>query len=41
MWVENGRKFSSLQESQTRLVVAEIQARDRLLSAPAAGNDLA
>jgi hypothetical protein len=24
MWIENGRKFSSLQENQTRLVVAEI-----------------
>jgi hypothetical protein len=23
MWVENGRKFSGLQENETRLVVAE------------------
>jgi hypothetical protein len=44
MWVENGRKFSGLQESQTRLVVAENpgfadRVRAASWSAPAAGND--
>jgi hypothetical protein len=37
MWIENGRKFSGLQESQTRLVVAEnfqICGRVRLPSGP-------